>query len=137
VGPASKISPIVPSFSTSATRVSPAAPPTTIAPNFCAPDNLFNSAALDAPLIKFGLFKFAYAPVLLAFKAFSASFVATFAPAIAGTPIDTNASVILPAALSSATSSNGFILSKNFSTSVAVLVSNPKSIKTLSSILVE
>jgi hypothetical protein len=42
--------------------------------------------------------------------------------------IEVRASVILPAAFASATSSKGFNSSKNFSTSAALLVSKPKSI---------
>jgi hypothetical protein len=57
-----------------------------------------------------------------------ASLVASFAPATPGTPICTKASVNLPIALCSATSSNGFILSKNCSTDAAVSVPAPKSI---------
>jgi hypothetical protein len=50
-----------------------------------------------------------------------------FAPAVAGTPTESKASVILPIAFCSAISSNGFILSKNLSTSEAYLVPKPRS----------
>ena len=104
MGPASNMSPILPSSSTSATNVSPIAPPITIAPNFCLPDKTFNSCAFFTPWLILGFFKSAYLPALLALSAFDANVVATLAPAPAGTPIDTNASVNLPAALSCATS---------------------------------
>jgi len=57
----------------------------------------------------------------------SASLVAVLKPMAPGIPIETKASVSLPTTLSSATSSNGFILSKNFSTSAAVFESAPRS----------
>ena len=44
-----------------------------------------------------------------------------------GTPMLTISSVILPAAVASAASSNGFILSKNSSTASALSLSTPKS----------
>ena len=49
-------------------------------------------------------------------------------PALPGTPICTNTSANFPTVLSSATSSKGFILSKNCSTLATVFVSAPKSI---------
>ena len=51
--------------------------------------------------------------------------LANLAPAPAGTPIETNASNILPAAFCSATSSKGFILSKKSSTLAAELTVKP------------
>ena len=53
---------------------------------------------------------------------------AALKPAVPGTPICVNISANLPIVLSSAISSNGFILSKNCSTDAAVLVPAPKSI---------
>jgi hypothetical protein len=53
---------------------------------------------------------------------------ATLYPIAPGTATCTIASVSLPIAFSSAISSNGFNLSKKFSTSAARLVSAPKSI---------
>ena len=64
----------------------------------------------------------------MAFNAFVASVVASFAPAPPGIPICINASVILPMALSSAISSKGFNVSKKVSTLAAVFVSAPRSI---------
>ena len=58
----------------------------------------------------------------------SANLVAALKPTAPGIAIEVIASVNLPIALSSATSSNGFNLSKNFSTSTAYSVSKPKSI---------
>ena len=51
-------------------------------------------------------------PAFLARNAFSATFLAAVAANVAGTPICTNACVILPAAVFSAVSSNIFILSR-------------------------
>ena len=89
---------------------------------------MFNSSALVAPLIKSGLLRSKYLSAFLAFKAFVAILRATLKPIAPGTPICTNASTNLPAAFSCAISSNGFILSKNTSTSAARFVSAPKSI---------
>ena len=63
-------------------------------------------------------------PAFLAFNALVASLLAIFAPAAAGTPIDTNASTILPAARCSAISSNGFIVSNTCSTFAAAFSVN-------------
>ena len=87
VGPASNTSPIVPMFSTSATNVSPAAPPTAIAANFCLLDNLFNFFALSEPFNKFFALGFKYRPAFFALSALEANVVASFAPATEGTPI--------------------------------------------------
>ena len=56
-----------------------------------------------------------------------AAFIPSVAPLTATGPIDANACVILPIPLDSATSSKGFKSSKNFSTSSAVSVPNPRS----------
>ena len=128
VGPASNTSPIVPILSTSATVVSPNAPPNAIAANFCLLFNAFSSDAFFTPFFKLSALRFKYCPVFLAFNAFVANLVASLAPIPAGKPICVITSVSLPNALCSATSSNGFILSKNFSTSTAYSVPKPKSI---------
>ena len=67
-------------------------------------------------------------PALFVFNALSANFCPNLKPTPPGIPICVKASVSLPIALSSATSSNGFNLSKNFSTSAAVSDPAPKSI---------
>ena len=76
--------------------------------------------------------KLAYALALLAFKALAVNFLAalfaTLNPTPPGTAIWTMASVNFPINLSSATSSKGFNLSKNSSTSAALSVSIPRSI---------
>jgi len=54
--------------------------------------------------------------------------VAVLKPTVPGIATCVIASVNLPIALSSATSSKGLIVSKNFSTSTTVFVSKPKSI---------
>ena len=59
---------------------------------------------------------------------FLAALLATLKPIPPGTPIWIIASVNLPIVLSSATSSKGFILSKNSSTSAARSESAPRSI---------
>ena len=86
VGPPSNKSPNVPIFSTSATSVSPTAPPATIAANLCLPDKSFNCFTLAVPFLRFLALKFAYFPALFAFKALAAM-VAAFAPAPPGIPI--------------------------------------------------
>ena len=77
-------------------------------------------------------FKLGYIPALFAPKALAVKFLAalfaSFAPIPPGTPICIKLSVSLPIALCSATSSNGFSLSKNSSTLAAVSVSAPRSI---------
>ena len=120
-------SPIVPIFSTSATKVSPPAPPKTTAANLCFLDNLFNCLALSTPFLTFGDFRLTSLPAFFACIALVAKVVASLAPAAPGIPIWTNASVSLPTALSSAISSKGFNLSKNASTCAAVSVSAPRS----------
>ena len=87
-----------PIFSTSATSVSPAAPPNTTALNLCLPDNLFNSSAFFLPFAILGFLKLISLPARFAFNAFVASIVASFAPAVPTEPICTNASVSLPIA---------------------------------------
>ena len=111
--------------SVSVTKVSPAAPPKTIAPNLCLPVNSFNFLACLIPFCAFLLNTFAYLPVLFAFNALVASLVAIFAPAAAGIPIWIKACVSLPTALCSAISSKGFNLSKSSSTSIAALSDIP------------
>ena len=118
---------MVPISSTSATKVSPPAPPMVIAANFCLPDNLLSSDAFFTPLVKLGAFKFKYVPAFFALIALFDKFKAILAPAVPKDTTCVNASVILPAAFCSATSSNGLILSKNCSTSTAVFVSKPRS----------
>ena len=107
--------------------VSPAAPPNTTAANLCLPDSSLSCFAFLAPLLTLAALKLTSLPALFALNAFVANVVASFAPAPAGIPICINASDILPAALCSAISSNGFILSKNVSTCAAVFVSAPRS----------
>ena len=68
--------------STSATRVSPAAPPTATAANFCLPDNKFSFFAFAIPLLTLGDFKLRYLPARLALIALLANPVAIFAPAV-------------------------------------------------------
>ena len=63
----------------------------------------------------------------LAARKLLAAFTPSVAPLIATGPIEAKAWVILPIPLASATSSKGFKVSKNFSTSSAVSVPNPKS----------
>ena len=108
----------------SATSVSPAAPPNTAAPKRCTLAPSFNLYTFSIPFRTFLPFKFTYVPAFLAFNALVASLLAIFAPAAAGTPIDTNASVILPAARCSAISSNGFIVSNTCSTFAAAFSVN-------------
>ena len=124
MGP-SKKSPKVPISSTSATNVSPVAPPNTPAANLFVLDALFNSSAFAAASVTLLDFKFAYVPAFFAFNALSASLVAALKPIPPGIPICVNTSTSLPATLSCAVSSNIFISSKNFSTSPAVLLSAP------------
>ena len=116
-----------PIFSTSATSVSPAAPPNTTAPNLCVPDNLFNSSAFFLPFAIFLFLKLTSLPAFFAFNAFVANVVASFAPAAPGIPICINASESLPMALCSAISSSGLSLSKNASTCAAEFSVAPRS----------
>ena len=64
----------------------------------------------------------------LAARKLLAAFTPSVAPLTATGPIDASACVNLPIPLDSATSSNGFKSSKNFSTDSAVSVPNPRSI---------
>ena len=75
-----------PIFSTSATSVSPAAPPNTTAPNLCVTDNLFKSSAFFLPFAMFGFLKLTSLPAFFAFSPFIAKDVAraAFAPAPPG-----------------------------------------------------
>ena len=123
VGPDSKRSPKVPIFSLSTTNVSPAAPPNAMTPYLLAPVILLYSSALSKPFLIFLFFGFTSLPAFFAFinllAIFSAPLIAALAPTVPNVPIWVNASDILPVALSCASSSKGFIVSKNFSTSAA------------------
>ena len=67
-------------------------------------------------------------PAFLASNAFFANLLPNLNPYVLGTPIETSASVNLPAPCFCASSSKGLIVSKNCSTLPAVLVSKPRSI---------
>ena len=122
------MSPKVPISSTSATTVSAAAPPATPAANLTVPAFLLRLSALIACLTAFLLPSLNDVPAFLASNAFFANLLPNLNPTVLGTPIDTNASVNLPAPCFCANSSKGFIVSKNCSTLPAVSVSNPRSI---------
>ena len=76
------MSPKVPIFSTSATNVSPTAPPTTPAANLFALAALLRLAALSAAFFKFGFLRLIYLPAFLALSPLSISFVAILKPAV-------------------------------------------------------
>ena len=123
VGPPSNISPNVPIFSLSTTNVSPAAPPVAITAYLFAPVIPLYSSALSIAFLRFLFFGFTNLFAFFALINFLAILLATpkvaFAPNVPNVPICPIASDILPAALCSANSSKGFILSKNCSTSAA------------------
>ena len=73
--------------STSATKVSPTAPPATPAANLLYFDFLFKSEALPTAFCKLGFFKLAYFPFRLAVKALLASFCPALKPIPPGTAI--------------------------------------------------
>ena len=114
--------------STSATNVSPTAPPTTPAANLFALAALFKLPALSAAFFKFGFLRLTCLPIFLALSALSNALVASLYPKVPTLATCVIASVIFPIAFSLALSSKGFISSKIFSTSAAVFVSKPKSI---------
>ena len=135
VGP-SKKSPNVPISSTSATSVSPVAPPNTPAANLLvvpgSNPNLsstlkFNFLALFAPSWTALDFKLAYVPAFFALIALSANLVASLKPTPPGIPICVNTSTSLPTVLSCAVSSKIFMSSKNLSISATLLESAPRS----------
>ena len=115
-----------PAASTSPTNTPSAIPPVT------APAK--SLAAPPPPLIFFialanlGLLAFNNVPVLPALIAFSASLLPSLKPYPPGIPMLTSSSVIFPAAVASALSSNVVRSSKNCSTSAALLVPAPRSI---------
>ena len=112
----------------SATSVSPKDPPMTPAPNLIAPACLLRLSAFIVCLTMFLLPALIELPSLRAFNTFFANLLPCLNPIVLGIPIDTNASVILPAPFFSAISSNGFNVSKNCSTFAAVFESAPRSI---------
>ena len=127
VGPPNK-SPNVPTPSTSPTNVASAAPapkaPATACLAFPVPVSV---VPLPISSNNFGSLSFTYLPFCLANIADLASPLAPFKAIPPGIPMLTNNSVIFPAAVASAFSSNSVRSSKNCSTAAALPVLAPRS----------
>ena len=133
VGPPNK-SPNVPASSTSATNAASATPPKPapvpkafiLSLIVASSSNFVSLSALDS--LDKSCAGSKYLPAFLPAIATFAKLLPALNAIPPGTPMLIISSVILPAVVASAASSNGFILSKNSSTDAAVLVSAPKSI---------